>query len=211
MTAALAYLVGCINPTYILARLKGFDIREKGSRNAGASNALINFGKTVGILFAVFDILKATAMTFLAAVILPSVPYAMPLGGVFCILGHVFPFYMGFRGGKGTACLSGMILALDFRMFLIMLAGEIVLVLVTDYLCFLPISLSVILPIVYCVLKHDVIGTLILCLSSAVILIKNVENITRIKHGTEMRLSYLWKKDGELERITKATERNRKK
>ena len=202
----LGYFIGAINPTYIIARIKGFDIREKGSRNAGASNALINFGKLAGILCGAFDIFKATGAILLAQMLMPDFAYAFAVTATMCIVGHIFPFYMGFKGGKGTSCLAGMVLAFDWRVFLIMLVIEVVLVLIIDYLCFMPITASVAFPIIYGIMRSDLIGALIIGVSTVVILIKNIENITRIKNGCEMHLSYLWNKDKETERMKNATD-----
>ena len=97
----MGYLIGTINPSYIIAKLCGFDIREKGSKNAGASNALILFGKITGIGCALFDIAKATLIVWLCETLFPELAYSFAVTGVACILGHVFPFYMKFKGGKG--------------------------------------------------------------------------------------------------------------
>lgn len=197
----IGYLIGTVNPSYIIAKLRGFDIREKGSKNAGASNALILFGKVLGIGCALFDIAKATFAIWLCGKLFPELTYSFTLTGVACILGHVFPFYMKFKGGKGLACLGGMILAFDWRVFLIMLAAEIVIALATNYICFVPLSASVVFPIVYGIMCHDWLGALILCLVIPVMFFKHKENLVRIKNGTEMRLSFLWNKDKELDRM----------
>ena len=127
--ALVGYLVGSVNPSYIIGRLRGFDIRQKGSGNAGASNAVIVMGKWVGVSSALFDILKAAGVVWLAPVLARNVPFAAEVAGVSCIFGHVFPAYMRFRGGKGVACLGGLLLAVDFRLLLILLAVEILLIL----------------------------------------------------------------------------------
>ena len=102
----IGYLMGSINPSYIIARLRGFDIREKGSQNAGASNALILFGKVIGIGCALFDIAKAAFAIWLCETLFPEFAYSYAVTGVACIVGHSFPFYMKFKGGKGLACLG---------------------------------------------------------------------------------------------------------
>ena len=197
----IGYLIGTVNPSYMISRLRGFDIRERGSGNAGASNALMLFGKIRGVACALFDIAKAAFAIWQCGKLFPALPYSFAVVGVSCILGHIFPFYMNFRGGKGLACLGGMIFAFDRRVFLIMLTGEIVIALVTNYICFVPMTASVIFPIVYGVMCHDLWGALILYISTLVILCKHRENLVRIKNGTEMRLSFLWNKDKELERL----------
>ena len=201
----IGYLIGAINPSYIIAKIRGFDIREKGSKNAGASNALILFGKVLGVSCALFDIAKATFAIWLCGKLFPELTYSFAVTGVACILGHVFPFYMKFRGGKGLACLGGMILASDWRVFLIMLAAEIIVAIVTDYICFVPLTASAVFPIVYGIMRRDVWGALIISLILPLMIYKHKENLKRIKQKTEMPFSFLWKKEKALEKtnITK--------
>ena len=201
----IGYLIGAINPSYIIAKIRGFDIREKGSGNAGASNALIIFGKVVGVVCALFDIAKATFAIWLCGKLFPELTYSFAVTGVACILGHVFPFYMKFRGGKGLACLGGMILAFDWRVFLIMLAAEIVVAIATDYICFVPLTASAVFPIVYGIMRQDARGALIISLILPLMIYKHKENLKRIKQKTEMPFSFLWKKEKALEKtnITK--------
>ena len=206
----IGYLIGTINPSYIIAKIRGFDIRERGSKNAGASNALILFGKVLGVTCALLDIAKATFAIWLCGKLFPELTYSFVVTGVSCILGHIFPFYMKFKGGKGLACLGGMILAFDWRVFLIMLACEIVIALVTNYICFVPLTASVVFPIVYGIMRHNLWGALILCLVVPVMLFKHKENLVRIKNGTEMRLSFLWNKDKELDRMNISEEQQTK-
>ena len=154
----IGYFIGTVNPSYIIAKIHGFDIREKGSRNAGASNAVILLGKTIGILCALFDIAKTFFAIWLSQKLMPDFALAFSVTAVACSLGHIFPFYMKFKGGKGLACLGGMILAFDWRVFLIMLAIEIVVVLVSDYLCIVPLTASVVFPIVYGIMEKNLWG-----------------------------------------------------
>ena len=196
----IGYLIGAINPSYIIAKLQGFDIREKGSKNAGASNALILFGKVLGVGCALFDIAKAAFAIWLCAKLFSELAYSFAVTGVACILGHVFPFYMKFRGGKGLACLGGMILAFEWRVFLVMLAIEIVVAFVTDYICFVPMTASAIFPFVYLIMRRDVPGALIIALILPLMLYKHKENLKRIKQKTEMPFSFLWNKEKALEK-----------
>ena len=191
----IGYLIGAINPSYIIAKLRGFDIREKGSKNAGASNALILFGKVLGIGCALFDIAKATFAIWLCGKLFPELTYSFAVTGAACILGHVFPFYMNFKGGKGLACLGGMILAFDWRVFLIMRAAEIGVAIVTDYICFVPLTASAVFPIVYGIMRQDARGALIISLILPLMIYKHKENLKRIKQKTEMPFSFLWNKD----------------
>ncbi|MBQ7475555.1 MAG: glycerol-3-phosphate acyltransferase [Clostridia bacterium] len=203
----MGYAAGMINPSYIIGKIRGFDIRDKGSRNAGGSNALITMGKAVGVLCMIFDIAKAAGVSILAHVLFPDSLFAFPAAAVGVVAGHIFPPYMKFRGGKGFACLGGVILAYNPIVFGIMLAGAVPVVLVSDYICFVPLYASVVFPVVYGVMSRNPAGAAVLLLITALIFFRHVENFRRIREGTELHFSYLWKKDSEMERIG-ATEKN---
>lgn len=198
----IGYGLGNINPSYILARLKGFDIRTKGSGNAGATNAMLTLGKTAGIFSALFDIVKACVAFWLAGILFPDFICAGELAGTFCILGHIFPVYMRFQGGKGLACLGGVILSFNYIVFLILLACELVLVLAVNYLCVVPISAAIVFPIIYWFMTKKWEGTLIFSLASVVIIWKHRINLRRIQEGKEVHFSYLWNKKEEEDRIS---------
>ena len=197
----IGYVVGGINPAYIIGRLKGFDIRKRGSGNAGASNAVIVMGKGIGVFTALFDIVKAYISVKLAAYLFPMLKIAGVICGSACILGHIFSLFMRFRGGKGLACLGGMVLALDWLVFVILLAVEFVLVLVVDYICIVPITASIAFPIIFALRTGSIVGAFVLAIASIVMLLKHVENIRRIMQGKEAHFSFLWNKDKELERL----------
>lgn len=200
------YCIGGVNPSYIVGRLRGFDIRQRGSGNAGASNAVITMGKKVGVASAIFDILKATAAYCFAPLIFKELVFAAEIAGAACILGHIYPAYMKFKGGKGLACLGGVVLGIDWRFFLILLTGAILLALVTDYICSVPIVFSILYPLCYVWFgdsgaglfinaHHGWWGAAILGIASLAMLARHIQNIKRIINGTELHFSYLWKKN----------------
>lgn len=197
----IGYLIGSINPAYIIGKIHGVDIREKGSGNAGASNTLITFGKVKGVICAVLDIAKPCFAIWITGKLFPAFKYTYVLAGVSCVIGHMYPFYMKFRGGKGLACLGGMVLAFEIRIFVIFLLAEIIIALITEYICFVPITASAVFPVVYGVLRKDVIGMLIIFIATFCIIFKHRENIRRIRNGTELHLSYLWNKESEIDRV----------
>ena len=208
--ALIGYLIGTVNPSYIVSRCRGFDIRKKGSGNAGASNAVMVLGKMIGIVCARLDIAKACAAIALTEVLFPELPHGFVVTGAACILGHIFPFYMGFRGGKGLASLGGVILMFQWKIFLIMLALELVLVLITGYICFVPMTASVAFAILYGVMRKDLFGAILLLLVSLVILLKHRENLGRIRQGVEVKIRYLWNAEKEKERLARNAEKNNK-
>ncbi len=204
----LGYLIGNINPAYILSKSRGFDIREEGSHNAGASNALLMMGKKAGIITAVIDIAKAYFAAMLVAFLFPYYEAVKEMAIVFCILGHIFPITMGFKGGKGLACIAGGVLAYNTKLFAVLFVIEAVLALLTDYICIIPLSAAVVIPTLYAYKRGNVVVLLFMCITAVVIICKHIENVRRIFQGMEVRISYLWNREGEINRIKENSEKN---
>ena len=199
--ALIGYIVGTLNPSYFLAKHHGIDIRTRGSKNAGASNALLVFGKLRGTLCALFDVGKAVGVVCLTRALYPGDSGVFAVAASACILGHIFPFYMGFRGGKGLACLAGVILAYDLRGFGVLLAVEVVVLFTTCYICFVPMTASLVFPIIYGVMNGNLPGSLLLAGVAVVIQFRHGENIRRALRGQELRISYLWNREAESARM----------
>ena len=108
------------------------------------------------------------------------------------------------------ACLAGIILCFDWRYFLIALAVAVVVALLTNYICFIPITAAVIFPISYGIMRHDLWGMMVLFVASIFVFLRHTENLVRIRKGTEMRLSYLWNKEREIKRLEENTGKNSK-
>ncbi len=202
----LGYLLGSINPSYIIGMIKGFDIRKKGSGNAGASNALIVMGKWVAIFSAVFDIAKAWFSYWFAekfwSYSVADQNISGAVAGAACIIGHLLPVFMNFRGGKGLACLGGVVLAFDTKVFVAMLLIELVIVFIVDYICIVPMTAAIVFPVIYGVMTQSWISGLILLIPGILMFLKHIENIKRIRNGQEAHLSFLWKRNEEIARIT---------
>ncbi len=197
----IGYLIGTINPSYIYGKIRGVDIRKSGSTNAGASNALILFGKAMGIICAILDIAKTCFAIWFVGKLFPDFEAYLAVTGAACIIGHIFPFYMNFKGGKGLACLGGVVLMYGQLFFVIFLAFEILVAVISRYICFVPITASGIMTLVYAIHTGNVVGTVCLFIATLIIWFKHIENIKRIKNGSEMRISYLWNKEKEIKRL----------
>lgn len=197
----IGYFIGAFSPSYIFGALSGFDIRKRGSGNAGASNVIIVLGKAAGAVCALIDIAKACLAVWITGKLFSDFSYAFPITGASCILGHIFPFYMRFRGGKGLACLGGVVLMTDVRLFLVMISIEFVIVLIVNYLCVVPMSASVAYAAIYGVMNQDVVAACIFMVAAIIICFKHIGNLKRIKNGTEVHFSYLWNKEKEIARI----------
>ena len=196
----IGYLLGNINPAFVFAKFKGYDPRVDGSGNAGASNAFILAGKLTFFTTAILDILKAFLACRICRTLFPAFPVAEQLGGVACILGHMYPAALRFRGGKGLASIGGAILSWDWRAFLALLALAILIAFLTNYLCFVAPTISLLFPALYYWQTRFWPAALVLLIPAVPIICKHMENFRRIREGTEVRMSYLWNKDGELRR-----------
>lgn len=183
----LGYLLGTSNMAVYLAALKGDDLRAHGSGNPGASNAMLLWGWKAGILVAVHDIGKAVLAVYLARCLFPEAAFAGVVAGVACVIGHMFPFYLHFRGGKGFASYYGMALALNWKFALGLAVAVLLITLITDYIVLGTMTTVVSFP-AYCALTHNVVMALILCVASIFIIIKHRGNLVRIAKGTEIGL-----------------------
>ena len=128
------YLAGAVNFAWLLAKKRGFDIRTKGSGNAGTTNAGRTMGSGVAAVVFLCDALKSALMVWLAGFLFHSSPSIQTVTMAACVAGHLYPFYLEFQGGKGIAVLLGSALALDWRLFLILVAGVAVITFITDYM-----------------------------------------------------------------------------
>ena len=194
LAVVIGYFLGCINPAYIIARIKGVDILAHGSNNPGASNATITMGWKVGVLVGFIDIMKAFCSVIIIRLLFPDTPIAEALAGVACVLGHIFPVTFKFRGGKGFASFLGMVLALDWRFFLAIGAAIILITVITDYIALATLTTVVAEPLLIALFKAQYIVVGIICVASIVIIIKHFENIRKIAAGKEIGLRQAFSK-----------------
>ena len=187
LTALLGYLIGSSNLAYYIARRRGINIHSTGTGNPGASNAMMLMGWKTGILVGAHDIGKAALAALLCGLLFPELPLAREIGGAACVLGHLFPFYLGFRGGKGFASSLGVILALNWRFALILGVAIVVLVLITDYIV-VGTMLTVVSYPIYCLATRQFMAAALLAMVSLIIIYKHRANFVRIMNGTEVGL-----------------------
>ena len=183
-----AYLLGSASMAFFLTKRKNIDARKSGSGNLGASNTRVLLGWGPAVLVAVHDIGKGLIAVLLAQYLFPELPYVGAAAGVACVLGHIFPFYLGFRGGKGLATFIGMTGGLNFWLACAMGVLLAVITVATDYIALGTIAVSVVVPVALGILTGNWIQSLILSVATAVMLCKHWENLVRIKNGTEIGL-----------------------
>ncbi len=182
----LSYILGSSNMAKYLAMAKKVDLTAGGSGNLGASNAVILMGWGAGVLTALHDIGKSALAVVLARLVFPDLPYIGAAAGVASVLGHIYPFWMKFRGGKGFASYLGMTIALNWKFAIVVLLLVVVVTLVTVYIVAATTTTIIIVPIGLGVLTQSILLPLILLIASAVIAWKHRENYVRMYHGTEI-------------------------
>ena len=183
-----AYLLGSSNMALYISKIKKVDARAGGSGNLGASNAAILMGWGAGVTVAVHDIGKSALAVILARIVFPELPFIGTVAGVASVLGHIFPFYLKFRGGKGFASYLGMTLALNWKLALVVLALVLVVTLMTDYIVMGTTLTIVSVPVYMGIAEHSLLLALMLCIASLVIIYKHRMNYVRIWKGTEIGL-----------------------
>lgn len=190
----IGYLFGCLQFAYFFSRIiKKTDIRTLGVGNAGASNIAQTFGMKAGIAVGILDILKGfisvLIVKFLFANLVLEVGY-LPLyvNGAFVIIGHNYPFFMNFKGGKGTATTVGFMMGLDLRLGILTIIIVFIITVLTNYIVIGTMSMLVILSI-YTIFFHPSIGTVaivLLLVSQSVY--KHIINFKRICNKEEKGL-----------------------
>ncbi len=191
----IGYLFGCVQSSYLIGKVFfKKNIKKLGNGNAGGSNALLVFGRKVGVTVIVLDIIKVVIASFVVSLIVPNYFYEanrmtlVYITGFSAIIGHNFPFYMKFKGGKGTAALLGMLIAIDIKMFLIALLAMIVFTYISDYIV-VGTGVLLLVFLMYTIYYVDMILPLtIACFICFMSIYKHKQNIYRIFNGTEKRV-----------------------
>lgn len=183
----ISYLLGSIPFAYIIIRqFKGIDIREVGSGNVGTTNALRTAGKRVALAALLGDLLKGLAAAWLG----------MQAGGeglaaacvLAAVIGHCWPLFIGFQGGKGMATTAGAVLFLMPKVFLFLAIIFILIVFFSRYVSLASISVAVLLPLTALLLSQPGSYLLISMILTLLVVYRHRENIERLRNGNERKI-----------------------
>lgn len=207
LIAVIAYLLGSLNFSIILSEVvKKKDIRDSGSGNAGATNMLRTYGKKAAVGTMIGDILKVALGIIIAFAIL-DVPmkyiFSNPadaaeiqrvmlykeFAGLFCVLGHIFPLYFKFKGGKGVAACTGMVIIVDWRIALILFVIFIGVILISKWISLGSIVIALLYPVLIFAFYKNFILAAVALLFTAIVIVAHRENIKRLAKGTENKIS----------------------
>ena len=203
IVAIIAYAIGSVNFSVILSRkMAGFDVREKGSGNAGSTNMLRSVGKKAAILTLICDILKgigAILIAWIVGKIAKDVDRVLliQIAGILVVVGHTFPIFFEFRGGKGVATSLGVLLITNWQIGLICLTFALVIMILSRKVSLGSIGAAVLFPVLTIFITSNYIidsnGTKYLVYSlilAAIVIFNHRENIKRLLNGTESTLSF---------------------
>lgn len=199
----IGYFLGCIQTAYIVGKLMGhIDIRDYGSGNAGTTNVTRVLGFKPGIIVFIADILKAIAAfiicslifkgggTFFSGTSLVPGMYA----GLGVIIGHNFPFYLKFKGGKGIASTIGLIICIDLKVALITYTIGFLIVVVTRYISLSSLTMTLLATILMIIFKFEIEAVCIMALLTLMAYYRHIPNIKRLIKGEENKFSIYKKK-----------------
>ena len=202
----IAYLIGSINFSVLISKkMAGFDVREKGSGNAGTTNMLRSVGKKAAAITLICDILKGV-ISIVIAIIVGNIAknldreLLLQIAGIAVVLGHTFPIFFGFKGGKGVATPLGVLLMSNWQIGLICLVFAVVLMALTRMVSLGSCAAAVLFPVLtlfinqhYTVLTDGKSGRVYFVYSvilAIIVLYNHRSNIKRILSGTENKLSF---------------------
>ena len=215
--AVIAYLIGSINFSVIISKkMAGFDIREKGSGNAGSTNVLRTVGKKAAALTLVCDILKGVVSVLIALLVgwiageSANSAIVVEIAALAVVIGHTFPVFFGFRGGKGVATSLGVILIVNWKIGLICLVFALSLMALTRIVSLGSISAAVLFAVLTMFIRDSYIGGIEFDFSfiifgillAALVIYNHRSNLKRIINGTENKLSFK-KKEATVEKEVK--------
>lgn len=189
--ALIGYLLGCLHPSYFFAkRVLNTDIREHGSQNCGTSNATIVLGWKYGVYTGLIDILKGTLTVLIARWLFGSEQQALLYFSMLAVvLGHKYPFYLGFKGGKGLATLMGACIALNFYLTLVMFVLLVLVTVLSDYIVIGTAAVCIVFAGYTCYRFGISPVSAIAVIIAVWVMVKHRVNYRRILHKTEIRFS----------------------
>lgn len=186
LSALVGYLLGSINSSVIAGKFYGIDIRKHGSGNAGATNALRTLGKKAALFVLVGDVLKGIISCMIGSYIAGYT--GIIIAGAAAIIGHTWPLYFNFKGGKGVLTSEAIIFFIDWKLALITLGIFIVIVVLTKYVSLGSIIGAVSLPFLAIIFRRNIEFIIFAVVIGALVVIRHQANIKRLLNGTESKI-----------------------
>lgn len=183
----LAYLIGSLSPSALVAKIKCKDLKKEGSGNLGATNTALVIGRYYGLLVMILDIFKGFLVMKISSRLVPGIKWFALLSGLFAIIGHCFPFYLKFQGGKGLATFAGIVLTYNPALFLFLLVTGVIIMLIANSSAALVYYVALVFPI-YVIITESSIPTIVVCIIiSLFMMIRFIPNLKKAINGQELK------------------------
>lgn len=183
----VAYLLGSIPFGFLIPKIWNLDIRRQGSGNIGATNVFRTLGPVAGIIVFILDLLKGTIPVLIAQQVTAD-PWLIILAGATAVVGHTFPVFLKFKGGRGSATGLGILLGVAPDIFLGALILVIIIILITHYVSLASITTPPLVTLSFYLLKRPLPYTLVAGLITLLIIIRHIPNIKRLIRRTEPKI-----------------------
>ncbi len=191
----IGYLLGNINAPYILGKVyQGIDIREKGTSNAGAANAVIVLGWKLGAASFLIDALKATTAMWIIKYVTDGNTNLLVLAGSMAMVGHIYPVFLKFKGGKGIASILGIMLGLNGYIALVLYITIVLGALITNYLVIGELMILILFPVAVYLFGYSNFAVALIVFVCLLSTYKLRDNLSRTFKGTEQKLSSVLRK-----------------
>lgn len=185
VSLVIGYFIGCLHPARLVSRKRQVDLKQTGTGNLGATNTALVLGRKAGYFVLFFDMLKSILSYKLARTLFPALRVAGLIAGIGVILGHCFPVFLRFQGGKGLASFGGLVLAHDPLLFVVLLSLGIGLSLVLNYGVYLAVSATMLFPVGCWFRSHDPAVTAVSAAAGGVVLAMHAGNLRRAITGED--------------------------
>jgi len=193
LSLVMGYVIGTISPSALLGKMKHVNLKETGTKNLGASNALQVLGRGYGVIVMVIDIAKAYFAAKVAKLLFPKLAVAGLVAAFGAVLGHIYPFYMHFKGGKGLAAFGGMVCFYNPWLLVFYMTVGAALMVLLNRTVFLPVFAAVTFPLIVLWQTGDSGMFAVAVATACLVIFAHRENFGRVERGEEAPLRELIK------------------
>lgn len=179
LSIGIGYLIGSISPAALIGKLKNVNLKQEGTKNLGATNTMMVFGWTAGIFVMFFDIMKSYFSARLANFLFPSLAVSGMLACVGAMVGHCFPLFLHFQGGKGVSTFGGLVIYYDLRFVPIVLFSGLAVMILFDCGVAFPLFVSILFPALVYAFGGSMPEILVAILAGGILTIMHLDNLKK--------------------------------
>lgn len=194
LSLCMGYFIGCISPAKMISRRKHVNLKQEGTGNLGATNTALVLGKKAGIVVLVFDIFKSYFAAKIAKIMFPHLAIAGLISSIGVLIGHCFPIFLHFQGGKALAAYGGLILAYDYWIFLVLLALGTILCFAFNYGVLMALTAGTLFPVAVFVTGGSWIEVALAAIAGGFIIFMHRDNFKKARNKQEIPVKEFFRK-----------------